>query len=53
MWYVHTGNLENQEGPEEAEFVCEPGNNVNVAELCDGVNNCGRGGDETTALCES
>ena len=34
-------------------FVCTPGLNIPLIQLCDGVNNCGNGDDETTTLCES
>ena len=47
------GNTENQEGMEESVFVCKPGNEVSISALCDGINDCGFGNDETTALCES
>ena len=47
------GNRENQEGIEDPVFVCEPGNEVSINSLCDGIDDCGGGNDETTALCES
>ena len=50
---MYPGNLANMEGNEPAVFVCEPGNNINMSSLCDGINDCGTGNDETTALCES
>lgn len=38
----------------EAEFVCQPdGMKVPAEVLCDGINNCNNGVDETTPLCES
>ena len=51
--YVHAGNLENTEGEEPAVFVCQPGTEIPTTLLCDGVNDCGKGNDETTSLCES
>ena len=41
------------ERPEDSLFVCEPGNEVSINSLCDGINDCGGGNDETTTLCES
>ena len=38
---------------DESVFVCQPGNEIPVTLLCDGVNDCGKGNDETTSLCES
>lgn len=34
-------------------FVCTPGTNVNLDQLCDGNNDCPGGDDETVLLCES
>ncbi len=34
-------------------FVCGAGVVVELDQLCDGVDDCGGGDDETTALCES
>ena len=39
--------------PEDSVFRCEPDNPVPMSALCNGVNDCGLGNDETTALCES
>ena len=50
---MYAGNLANMEGNEPAVFVCEPGNEIPTTLLCDGVNDCGTGNDETTSLCES
>ena len=36
-----------------AVFVCAPGNEITIDLLCDGINHCGQGNDETTSLCES
>ncbi len=36
-----------------ASFVCGAGVVVELDELCDGVDDCGGGDDEETALCES
>ena len=37
----------------ESVFVCEPGNEISTDLLCDGINDCVEGNDETTLLCES
>ena len=34
-------------------FVCTPGENIDVSQLCDGNRDCQNGDDETTTLCES
>ena len=34
-------------------FTCTPGISVELDKLCNGVNDCDNGDDETTALCES
>ena len=34
-------------------FVCTPGVNIPLDQLCDGVNDCANGDDETNTLCES
>ena len=40
-------------GREIPTFVCSPGVFVDLNQLCDGVNDCGNGDDETSSLCES
>ena len=47
---LYVGNVDN---PDESMFVCEPENEIPTTLLCDGVNDCGTGNDETTSLCES
>ena len=45
-----TGDPERQE---DSLFQCTPDVVVSIFSLCDGVNDCGLGNDETTTLCES
>ncbi len=53
--YYHTGTgtyTKRVTAPIPA-FVCSAGKFVELDQLCDGVNDCGNGDDETVALCES
>ena len=34
-------------------FVCRAGEVIELEQLCDGLDHCSGGDDETTALCES